>query len=46
MKPEDVGTGMIDGGTSYVWMAYVACWIVLTVYALHLTARASALENQ
>jgi heme exporter protein D len=30
----DVGSGMIQGGWTYVWMAYGISWTVLGLYTL------------
>ena len=39
MNPADVGSGVVSGGSEYVWAAYVLSWVVLVGYALSLKIR-------
>lgn len=39
MTPEEVGTGLVTGGWSYVTAAYVASWVALIGYAVSLWVR-------
>ena len=45
MTPGDVGSGVVTEGWNFVWMAYVACWIVLTGYTASLWARSTPKED-
>ena len=45
MGEEAVGSGMVQGGWGYVWMAYGLSWATLLSYAVFaLRARARALR--
>lgn len=36
MTPEEVGSGMVSGGWTYVTASYVLTWTLLTGYAVSL----------
>lgn len=40
MSPEEVGSGVVTGGWSYVTAAYTFTWIVLAGYTASLMIRA------
>lgn len=45
MSPEQVGAGVVTGGMTYVWLAYLTSWVLLGGYAASLWWRSRALEG-
>ncbi|MFZ5477440.1 MAG: hypothetical protein ACOZNI_11760 [Myxococcota bacterium] len=40
MDPTQVGSGVITGGSEYVWAVYVVTWLVIGLYAARVFATA------
>jgi hypothetical protein len=45
MNPGEIGSGVLVDGWSFVWMAYVASWIVLTGYTASLWTRSQSMDD-
>lgn len=46
MNPSDVGSGIVNGGQTFVWASYALSWVLLVGYTVSLWLRMPPGEKQ